>query len=129
MLNEVKELGTRLMRDLINTSPIVPEIDYDQAPFRDDEEGFTLRAEHEGERAIVLNRTGSRIDAEMAISQAQDWIVELLWHRGRPPTWPECGSHPRTHPLSVADVAGTLVWVCPKTSDVIAPVGSLPAQH
>ena len=126
MLTEVTALGAQLMRDLRQTSPIVPEIDYDQTPFRDDEEGFTLRADHEGERGIVLNHVGSPVEqVEMAISQAQDWIIDLLQHSGRPPIWPECRLHPGTHPLKVTDAAGTAVWSCPKTGDVIAPVGSL----
>ena len=126
MLNDVKALGALLTRDLINTSPIVPEIDYDQAPFRDDEVGFTLRADGEGALGIALNPAGSWGEqVEMAVSQAQDWVIELLAHNGRSPVWPECALHPGSHPLTVTVADGTAVWICPKTSDVIAPVGSL----
>ena len=129
MLNDVKALGALLTRDLADTSPIVPEIGYDRAPFRDDEEGFTLHADGEGTRSIALNRVGSPAEqVEMAISQAQDWVIELLAHNGREPIWPECRLHPGTHPLTVTAASGTAVWICPKTSDAIAEVGSLGAR-
>jgi hypothetical protein len=129
VLNDVEAVGALLMRDLADTSPIVPEIDYDQAPFRGDEVGFTLRSDGEDALRVVLNPAGSPAhQIEMAVSQAQDWVIELLADHGRSPVWPGCGRHPDSHPLTVTVADGTAVWICPKTSGVIASVGSLGAR-
>jgi hypothetical protein len=126
LLNDVKAVGALLTHDLVNTAPIVPEIDYDQAPFRADEVGFSLRADGEGAVGIALNRAGSWGEQiEMAVFQAQDWVIELLAHKGRSPVWPECAMHPGSHPLTVTVADGAAVWICPRTSEVIAVVGSL----
>lgn len=53
--------------------------------------------------------------------QVQDWAVEELWSRGEPGVWPECPTHPDSHPLRPVDGA----WPCPKTEERIALIGSL----
>ncbi|MEU7580535.1 hypothetical protein AB0B50_23370 [Streptomyces sp. NPDC041068] len=57
--------------------------------------------------------------------QAQGWAVEELCAAGKPATWPECPTHPDSHPLEAGVVKGVAVWSCPRTRQVIAPVGSL----
>ena len=57
--------------------------------------------------------------------QIQEWEVEELSAAGRPATWPECPLHPGTHPLSAQPHAGQAAWCCPKTRQVIRPIGAL----
>ena len=57
--------------------------------------------------------------------QIQDWAVEALWSAGRPPVWPICPEHPDTHPLQPVESEGRAVWMCPKSSRVVAVIGLL----
>ena len=41
------------------------------------------------------------------------------------PTWPECPTHPNTHPLEAAVLSDRAVWRCPKSGDAIAEIGTL----
>jgi len=53
--------------------------------------------------------------------QVQDWAVEELWSRGEAAVWPECPTHPDSHPLRPAGGA----WHCPKTGERVAAIGQL----
>jgi hypothetical protein len=43
-------------------------------------------------------------------------------------TWPECPTHPNTHPLEAALLSDRAVWRCPKNGEVIAEIGTLQAD-
>jgi hypothetical protein len=63
--------------------------------------------------------------------QVQEWAVEALWAEGASAVWPQCPDHPDSHPLRphVTDEytpAATAVWCCPKSGQVVAPIGELP---
>lgn len=63
--------------------------------------------------------------------QVQEWAVEALWAEGASAVWPQCPHHPDSHPLrpNVVDEytpSATAVWCCPKTGQVVAPIGELP---
>ena len=49
----------------------------------------------------------------------QDDILDWLWG----PVWPPCRGHP--HPAEAQIVAGKAVWVCPRTGETLAAIGSL----
>jgi hypothetical protein len=53
--------------------------------------------------------------------QVQDWAVEELWMRGESAVWPECPTHPNSHPLRARSGA----WHCPKTDARVAAIGDL----
>lgn len=55
--------------------------------------------------------------------QVQGWVVEELCARLMPAVWPECPAHPDTHPLRAGVVKGVAVWSCPKTGQVVRPIG------
>ncbi|MCX4667913.1 hypothetical protein OG453_14745 [Streptomyces sp. NBC_01381] len=57
--------------------------------------------------------------------QVQGWAVEELCAALRPATWPECPTHPDSHPLEAGVVKGVAVWSCPRTRKAVAPVGEL----
>lgn len=57
--------------------------------------------------------------------QVQDWAVEELWGAGRPAVWPECPSHPDSHPMKAIVVEGQPVWVCPVDWTKEAVIGEL----
>jgi hypothetical protein len=59
--------------------------------------------------------------------QVQEWAVEALWRAGRPATWPECPSHPDSHPLMAAVQEDRAVWICPRTGHRVNDIGRLPA--
>jgi hypothetical protein len=57
--------------------------------------------------------------------RVQDWAVEALWHAGLPATWPECPTHPDSHPLVPQILDGRAVWRCARTDRVVSPIGRL----
>ena len=67
-------------------------------------------------------------DAEQVVSvadQVQEVAIETLWMERLPVTWPQCPLHPDTHPLDPYLVQGRPVWRCPRSSTVVADIGSL----
>jgi len=74
---------------------------------------------------IPLSSPAAERVAELA-GQLQEWEVEELCAAGRPATWPECPEHPDSHPLEpVLDEAGTAVWRCPRSGQVICAIGAV----
>ncbi|GII34315.1 hypothetical protein [Planotetraspora mira] len=59
--------------------------------------------------------------------QVQEWAVEALWTAGLSAVWPHCPSHPDSHPLVARVACGEAAWFCPKTGELVAPIGQLPA--
>jgi hypothetical protein len=92
------------------------EDDGPEALLRDTQDGsgtgIYLGDSHKQAWEAVLHMT-----AEM-----QDVAFEVFW---RP--WPECPQHPNSHPLEPDESQGLVVWTCPASGDVVAPVGELPA--
>ncbi|MFB9315698.1 hypothetical protein [Nocardioides plantarum] len=64
-------------------------------------------------------------ELERLADQVHEWVVEELPGLRRPTNWPVCPAHPTTHPLEVRQVAGDVVWVCPRTEEAVARVGEL----
>jgi len=73
---------------------------------------------------VYLSQPPAERLADLA-DQIQEWEVEELCAAGRPATWPECPLHPGTHPLSAQPHAAQAVRCCPKTGQVISPIGAL----
>ena len=74
--------------------------------------------------AVVAGQPSSEQIASLA-DQLQEVVIEALWSAGRPVTWPQCPSHPDSHPLEAAVVDSRAVWRCPKSGVVIDGVGAL----
>jgi hypothetical protein len=55
--------------------------------------------------------------------QVQEWAVEELCSVGKPTNWAQCPEHPLAPVVS----EGRAVWTCPKTGNVVAKIGHLPA--
>ncbi|MET7802086.1 hypothetical protein [Streptomyces decoyicus] len=62
------------------------------------------------------------------VDQVQDWAVEALWSEGASAVWPQCPTHPDTHPLTATVRTDTAVWVCPKRRTTVARIGELQTQ-
>ncbi|MCQ8189666.1 hypothetical protein [Streptomyces rugosispiralis] len=74
-----------------------------------------------------LGGTAAELLAHLA-DQVQDWAVEALWSEGVSAVWPQCPTHPDTHPLTAAVRTDTAVWVCPKGRTTVARIGELEAR-
>ena len=74
--------------------------------------------------SVLEGRSPADQLADLA-DQVQGWAVEELCAAGKPATWPECPTHPDSHPLRAEVIKGVAVWSCPRTRRVIAPVGEL----
>ena len=54
----------------------------------------------------------------------QEWVIEDYWATPFS-NWPPCPEHPTTHPLEVRADESKVSWVCPKSGNLVAEVGSL----
>lgn len=73
---------------------------------------------------VAEHQSAAEQVADLA-DQVQGWAVEELCARLRPAVWPECPAHPDSHPLEAGVVKGVAVWSCPRSRQVVAPVGEL----
>ncbi|WP_433252037.1 hypothetical protein ACQPYK_07070 [Streptosporangium sp. CA-135522] len=76
--------------------------------------------------SVVLGADPVAQTARLA-DQAQEWAVEALWSAGLPAVWPHCPLHPDSHPLTAEEKNGQAAWFCPRTGELIALIGELPA--
>jgi hypothetical protein len=117
-----------VVRDLENSGSVVPEVRDEQW---DGVEGqatamlYSPGCSGQGVWAMTGEPLPERI-ASVA-DQVQEWAVEELCSVGRPTNWPQCPEHPDAHPLSPVVSEGRAVWACPKTGNVVAEIGRLPA--
>ncbi|GHB53813.1 hypothetical protein GCM10010306_054260 [Streptomyces umbrinus] len=118
-----------VLRDLRAQCPVQPDIRKDDDDFRGvilyapDGSGQGVYAEPDGRPAMLLAHVAD---------QVQEWAVEALWGQGEPAVWPQCPSHPDTHPLAATVEEGDeadAVWVCPSTGDTAARIGELPVSE
>jgi hypothetical protein len=115
-----------VLRDLAATCSI--ELDV-----RDEDWGY------EGPSAMVWEASGSGTGITLIAGQPsahqiasladqlQEVATEALWSERLPVAWPQCPSHPDSHPLEAAVVESHAVWRCPKSGHIIANVGALAA--
>lgn len=75
----------------------------------------------DGERAVD--------QVVVASEQVQEVVIKALWTLGRPAVWPECPTHPDTHPLRAHVQRGEAVWMCPADGTEHAAVGALPTPR
>jgi hypothetical protein len=75
--------------------------------------------------SVALGQDSAEQVARLA-DQVQEWAVEALWAAGLSAVWPRCPSHPDSHPLVARVERDEAAWFCPRTDELIAPVGRLP---
>ncbi|WKX69773.1 hypothetical protein [Streptomyces sp. XD-27] len=122
-----EELTTALkpvLRDLSATCAVQPKV--------------TEEVYHGEEHIVLYERDGSgtgiglwlgRNHAERIAhiaDQIQDWAVEALCAALKPAVWPECPTHPDSHPLQPEVKGGIAVWSCPHTRQTVSLIGELP---
>lgn len=109
-----------VLRDLRAQCAVRPDIRTDDAY------GVMLWAPDGSARGLTSPRGGTAAEllAHLA-DQVQDWAVEALWSEGVSAVWPQCPTHPDTHPLTATVHADTAVWVCPKGRTTVARIGEL----
>lgn len=112
-------------RDLRATCAVQPVVREERDPV--DGSDWVMLYEPDGSGAGVwVSEYASAAErvAELA-EQVKDWAVEALAAQLKPAVWPECPAHPDSHPLDAGVVRGVAVWSCPRTRQVVAPVGEL----
>jgi hypothetical protein len=77
----------------------------------------------------VTRRGGHRARVVAVADQIQEIVIEALWGQGRSTTWPECPSHPGSHPLQAASQSGAPTWVCPASGRGWSAIGALDASE
>ncbi|MFJ8631901.1 hypothetical protein [Streptomyces sp. NPDC093568] len=117
---EFAEAVDTVLRDLRAQCAVQPEIRWD------DGFGITLWAPDGSGQGLTPHPDGTTAEllAHLA-DQVQDWAVEALWSEGVSAVWPQCPTHPDTHPLSATLRADAAVWVCPKRGTTVARIGEL----
>ncbi|WP_051885877.1 hypothetical protein [Streptomyces hygroscopicus] len=112
-----------VLRDLRAQCAVRPDIR------TDDTYGVMLWAPDGSAQGLTSPQGGTAAEllAHLA-DQVQDWAVEALWSEGVSAVWPQCPTHPDTHPLTATVHADTAVWVCPKGRAMVARIGELEAR-
>jgi hypothetical protein len=122
-----------ILRDLRSSGAIVPDVVEEahddpgpdrvaawiQPPSNPDSQGVGSQCIY-----VQVDLAAPERLAELA-DQIQEWEVEELCAAGRPATWPECPQHPDSHPLAPEARGVQAAWCCPRTGQVIDPIGAL----
>jgi hypothetical protein len=122
---ELESALVPVLRDLETSTDLGFVIAEDQWSDFEGQETAVISGRHGGQGIFVL--AGERADAQVVAlaDQIQEWAVEQLWSEGKRATWPECPSHPDSHPLEPVVHDGSAVWRCPVSLAVVSVVGSL----
>lgn len=114
-----------VLRDLRSAAAILPDVLEQTSEDLDNVISARIgSSDHaRGIRVPLYSDSGQRL-AGLA-DQVQEWEIESLAAARRPAVWPECPRHPNSHPLSAQVRDDAAVWLCPKTGDLIAPIGAL----
>jgi hypothetical protein len=129
MRNAIKPV----LRDLEVSGAIVPEVRYEahDVEGRDGREGvhawITLADGTAGRDVWIPTEEASFAGQVWWLAdQLKEWEIDELWRACRSATWPECPVHPDSHPLQ-PDVEGedNAVWRCPRSGQIICPIGAL----
>jgi hypothetical protein len=117
-----------VLRDLLAHCAVSPTIREVADGSHDEDEAVLMLYAPDGTGHGVTVRRGDDLPRDVAdlAEQVQGWAVEALWGEGLPAVWPQCPTHPDTHPLTADVDRGSAVWRCPRSGTVIAPVGRLP---
>lgn len=117
---EFAEALETVLRDLQAQCAVQPRIR------TDDTFGITLWAPDGSGQGLTPTVDGTAAELLVHLAdQVQDWAVETLWSEGASAVWPECPTHPDTHPLTATVRTDTAVWVCPKKGMTVARIGEL----
>lgn len=112
-----------VLRDLQAQCAVQPHVR------EDDRFGVTLWAPDGSAQGLNSLLRGTAAERLVYLAdQVQDWAVEALWSEGASAVWPQCPTHPDTHPLTATVRTDTAVWVCPKRGTAVARIGELQTQ-
>ena len=117
---ECAEALETVLRDLQAQCAVQPHVR------EDDRFGIMLWAP-DGSGQGLTSPLGGTVAEQLVhlADQVQDWTVEALWSDGASTVWPQCPTHPDTHPLTATVRTDTAVWVCPKKGTAVARIGEL----
>ncbi|WP_235453841.1 hypothetical protein [Streptomyces olivochromogenes] len=117
---EFSEGVETVLRDLRAQCAVQPDIRWDDAT------EITLWAPDGSGQGLTPHPDGTAAELLVHLAeQVQDWAVEALWSEGASAVWPQCPTHPDTHPLTATLRTDAAVWVCPKTGTPVARIGEL----
>ncbi|GAB3051977.1 hypothetical protein GCM10027053_09620 [Intrasporangium mesophilum] len=117
----------KLRHDLARGTPIELDVLDEQAVDSGVDDSFWLLGTHGTRTGVIVPKSLEPGPLLASIAgQVQDFLHEELPGRSLPALWPECPTHPRSHPLS-PDAANdsAAVWLCPLNNQVIAEIGLL----
>lgn len=131
-LHVLSELIDVLLRDLDRPGAVRPHMT--TARHRQEASGayaeVALSSADGSSYVLFIDVEGTRGQQLTALADGfQDWEVEELAHLGHSAVWPQCPTHPDTHPLNVQLIAGSARWICPRRPDQNWKVGDLPAPQ
>lgn len=117
---EFVEALETVLRDLQAQCAVQPDVR------SDDRFGIVLWAPDGSGQGVTPHPDGTAAELLVHLAdQVQDWAVEALWSEGASAVWPQCPTHPDTHPLTATVRTDTAVWVCPKRGTAVARIGEL----
>ncbi|MFF4954989.1 hypothetical protein [Streptomyces chattanoogensis] len=117
---EFAEALEAVLRDLQAQCAVQPDVR------SDDRFGIALWAPDGSGQGVTPHPDGTAAELLVHLAdQVQDWAVEALWSEGASAVWPQCPTHPDTHPLTATVRTDTAVWVCPKRGTAVARIGEL----
>lgn len=115
-----------VLRDLESSGAILPDIRDEQWSDEDERLTAMLYGPDGSGQGVFLNVFEPVPESIASLAdQVQEWAVEALWTAGLSATWPECPSHPNSHPLSATVRDDVAIWICPKTGVTVGAVGKL----
>ncbi|ANP48421.1 hypothetical protein AVL59_01495 [Streptomyces griseochromogenes] len=117
---EFSDAVETVLRDLRAQCAVQPDVR------SDDTIGITLWAPDGSGQGLTPHPDGTAAELLVHLAdQVQDWAVEALWSEGLSAVWPQCPTHPDTHPLTATVRTDAAVWVCPKRGTTVARIGEL----
>jgi hypothetical protein len=123
-----------VLRDLLATEAIVPEVRYEAWQDRGPESVSAFigpAGGTAGSRGVWVELAASLAEQVARLAeQVQEWEVEELCASGQSATWPQCPEHPNAHPLepAVTDAAAA-IWRCPRAGLAISAIGELAGRR
>jgi hypothetical protein len=110
--------------DLVRTCP-VPATIVDE-PWSELGPSLMMLAPDGSGMGIWVDVAQPRADQVAQVAdQVQEWAVEALWGAGRSAIWPECPTHPASHPLKATVIDVEPVWICPVDETTQSTIGGL----
>ncbi len=118
----LREALAPVLRDLARTGLGAPRF---EDPTSDSEhaEAMMRAADGSGRGVSVRRSAALAVRVADAADQVQEWAIEFQLWGSAPTNWPQCPSHPDSHPMRAVVLGETAVWACPDSDSVTVRIG------